>query len=235
MDPGNRRGHEGKMSNARHLANSAAWATTEAIVDAGREVMGGIDLDPCTSMRTNDLYIHAKTIYTAQTNGLIQTWRGRAHVNPPGGCEIEKRKCSSKKCFTADQLRERKENGEPIRHVHVTRVGCDRIGIDRLPPCGCKLVSKFWTKLCDSFMDEKVTQAIWIGFSLEQLQTLQNAETLYDPRQFKVCIPSRRLAYLDPENDYRPAKSPPHSSYVAYLGMREEEFQDRFSEFGSVY
>lgn len=51
-------------------------------IDAAREVMGGIDLDPASNDEAQK-NIRATTYYTAQNDGLEHEWSGRLWFNPP--------------------------------------------------------------------------------------------------------------------------------------------------------
>ncbi len=58
------------------------WYTPPQYVEAAREVMGGIDLDPAS----NDIaaqWINATSYYTIHDNGLAKSWEGRVWMNPP--------------------------------------------------------------------------------------------------------------------------------------------------------
>jgi len=65
-----------------HNSGDYEWYSPPEIVEAARDVLGVIDLDPASSDVANTL-VQASAIYTADTNGLEQPWRGRVYMNPP--------------------------------------------------------------------------------------------------------------------------------------------------------
>lgn len=69
-----------------HVSNNSGeneWYTPEIYIESARKVMGGIDLDPATSEVANRT-VRAATYFTAQDDGLAQTWPiGRIWMNPP--------------------------------------------------------------------------------------------------------------------------------------------------------
>jgi phage N-6-adenine-methyltransferase len=62
------------------------WRTPRKYLDAARAVMGGIDLDPASSLEANET-VQAQELYTEADNGLDKPWKGRVWLNPPYGGE----------------------------------------------------------------------------------------------------------------------------------------------------
>lgn len=58
------------------------WYTPPEIIEAAREVMGVIDLDPA-SCQTAQANVKAKRFYTADDDGLSKKWTGNVWLNPP--------------------------------------------------------------------------------------------------------------------------------------------------------
>jgi hypothetical protein len=127
------------------------------------------------------------------------------------------------------------------------------------PPGG--LVVEFWRRMMYEWAIGNLTAAIWIGYSIEQLQTLQGDvdDETPNPIEFPICVPRRRipfveneakrlarLAAIDKENRKRRreglelrrrserAGSPSHANYVLYVGRARARFAKVFSEFGQV-
>lgn len=68
-----------------HSSETVEWYTPSWIVDAAREVMGGIELDPASCHEANRT-VRAARIYTAEQDGMRQPWRARTlWLNCPYG------------------------------------------------------------------------------------------------------------------------------------------------------
>jgi DNA N-6-adenine-methyltransferase (Dam)/Protein of unknown function (DUF3102) len=73
-----------KKTFAHLLSESNEWYTPAPYIDAARELLGGIDLDPASSAIANRI-VKATTFYDIEANGLTKSWHGRVWLNPPYG------------------------------------------------------------------------------------------------------------------------------------------------------
>lgn len=61
---------------------SDQWYTPPQYIDTVRAVLHGIDLDPATNAKANEI-VKAKRIFTIDDDGLKHRWKGRVFCNPP--------------------------------------------------------------------------------------------------------------------------------------------------------
>lgn len=174
-----------------------------------REVLGGIDLDPCTSALVNEQIVMAKTFHTLADNGFVKEWRGTVWLNPPGGyCDAYGIPCP------------RDLAGRQIRTAG--SVSSPRTWFERL-------VKHHQAGLVTAFGYE--------AFSIEQLATLQKIQEPYRKiTDFAVCILRDRVRHLrlNPDGELVRGNAPTHASAIVYGGPNVRKFKRLFSKLGAT-
>lgn len=74
-------------AHVSHNSGNNQWYTPGPWIDAAREVMGGIDLDPASSAIANQT-VKAARYFTEEDNGLDKQWHGRVWLNPPYAAKL---------------------------------------------------------------------------------------------------------------------------------------------------
>ncbi len=77
--------------------------------------------------------------------------------------------------------------------------------------------SVWWSELCEQYMAGTVTQALFMGFSVELLATTQ--EALIWPGNVPFCIPRKRIQFLREERPgvFMPGTKPTHANIILFL------------------
>lgn len=65
------------------------------------------------------------------------------------------------------------------------------------PPGG--QVNQFWEMAAREYFGRRVEQLVWIGYSLEQLQTLQQSACSHTPLDFPILFTAKRIAFVENE------------------------------------
>jgi ParB family chromosome partitioning protein len=79
-----------KIANGSHVSLNSGeneWYTPPEYIEAAREAMGSIDLDPA-SCETAQANVLAKRYFDIEDNGLDKPWTGNVWLNPPYGKEV---------------------------------------------------------------------------------------------------------------------------------------------------
>lgn len=207
---------------ARHSSETNEHYTPSVVVEAARLAMGGIDLDPASCEAANRT-VQAREWFTAKDNGFMRDWHGRVFLNPPGGS------CDG---YGVSLIRATKlAAGAPAQKGFFYADGTQARD-------GSQSAAKaWWFKLLREYKAGRIEQAIFVGFTVEILQTTQvdPPDDLPPVAAFPLCLPSRRVAYLTPrDGEVVVGSSPPHASVIAYVGVYVEAFRQAFAPLGRV-
>lgn len=196
------------MSNARHSSESSEHYTPPEVIDIARQAMGGIDLDPASCALANTL-VGAAEFFDIDDNGLECEWHGRVFLNPPGGKIDANGFRVVKDCTVTGAC------GLPPMHEHKEPV--------------TSASKTWWFKMAREFIEGRIDSAVFLGFSIEILQTTQvkPPDGLPTAADFACCFPSRRLSFLSPnvEGQLVPKKGNTHASVLVLLGIPEEKHE----------
>ena len=80
-----------------HVSNNSGnneWYTPPMYVQAAKDVMGSIDVDPASCELANAT-VQAATFYDERANGLTKTWSGNVWMNPPYAQPLISQFCSA--------------------------------------------------------------------------------------------------------------------------------------------
>lgn len=87
------------------------------------------------------------------------------------------------------------------------------------------LVVEAWRKLTHEHGRGHVGAAIWIGFSMEQLNLL--ADETEHPMDFSMLVVRKRISFLD--EDLKSLGSPTHANYIVGMGIPADRFEAAFA------
>ncbi len=181
-----------------HSSDSNEHYTPPAIVEAAREVMGRIDLDPASCEEANEV-VQAADFFTQEGDGLHCVWRhmprsleagtpSRVFLNPPGG-KVGKRSSAV----------------------------------------------VWWEKLVDECLEGNVSEAVFICFNLEVLNTTQACPT--PCLEFPICYFRSRPRFWPPGTPPEQrgvVGQPKYPGCAVYIGPNVELFCTAFAHLGLV-
>lgn len=107
------------MTEHYAMSESVEWYTPPKYIEAARNVMGSIDLDPASCWAAQET-VKARAYYNADENGLVLPWYGNVWLNPPygktGGLDKDgkwnpKMGCSNQAVWSENLIREWKHGG----------------------------------------------------------------------------------------------------------------------------
>ena len=122
-------------------SESNEYYTPVKYIEAARELMGGIDVDPA-SCEAAQRTIKADSYYTEDDDGLSKGWSGRVWLNPPYG----KIGNESSQGYWGQQLLSRFKTGEVSEGVLLVRAGV-----------GYEWFEKLWDVLPVCFVRERLS------------------------------------------------------------------------------
>lgn len=221
-------------SNAQHSTASNEHYTPPEIVEPARECMRGIDLDPASCALANTV-VQAARIFTIDDDGFSQPWGGKVFLNPPGGlCDVVGRKVIRKTASHGDGCTVTGACGLPPGHIHE--------GVT-------SSAKAWWFKLAQEWAAGRVEAAVFVGFTVEILQSTQ-VETPADkeendgsllpiPLDFPLFFPSQRIKYLkqDVNGLLVPGSQPTHANVIILLpgdDLMRHRFKQCYSTNGIV-
>lgn len=104
------------------------------------------------------------------------------------------------------------------------------------PPGGSGRPKKAWAKLLEYRAAGVLEAAVVCHFSIEQLQQFQLVKGVTGPTEFPICIPRRRVSWVDPRTGL-PDPQPTHScafTLVTGTSAPVEAFVREFSNLGAI-
>lgn len=87
------------------------------------------------------------------------------------------------------------------------------------------LVIEAWRKLTHEHRRGHVGAALWVGFSMEQLNLL--ADETEHPMDFSMLVVRKRISFLD--ENLQSLGSPTHANYIVGMGIPADRFEAAFA------
>ncbi len=186
------------------------YYTEPFVIEAAREVMGSIDLDPASCDYANQEHVKADVYFTQKDDGLKCKWFGNVWMNHPfskgeNPCPKDRLKCKKKAC------------NDPFYSKY--RGHCID---DRIPSNG-----DWVDKLISEYQAGNIEQSCNITFGATSEIWFQLLA------QYPQCSLSPRTNYY--KRNGKKLQGITKGSVVTYLGSNVEKFNAVFSPLGSVH
>lgn len=134
------------------------WHTPLECIEAAREVMGGIDLDPATCLSAQEK-VQAGEFFTKVDDGLTRPWFGRVWLNPPYSYPLIER--------FVDKLIAEYDAGNVTEAIVLTNNSSDTMWFRKLstrfPACFTTGRLKFWHPSHDDFAARQGQTFFYLG------------------------------------------------------------------------
>ena len=163
------------MNNHSNNRNDE-WYTPQEYVEAARQVMGAIDLDPASNADTN-ARIGAAEFFSIENSAFENDWHGRVWMNPPYS----------------------------------------------------RVIKHFVKKLCDSYREGTVTEAIVVTNNGTDTKWFHEMASISSG----VCLPIGRIGFLNEQGQKIDNNN--KGQVFTYIGPNWERFKTVFERYGRVY
>lgn len=95
-----------------------------------------------------------------------------------------------------------------------------------------KLVVEFWDKMFKEIHVGRVTQAIWVGFAMNQLNLLVDCQ--FHPSDFLLCYVRKRIPFNRHDKTAETVDRPSQNNYIVGIGVDPVKFHAEFDSIGKV-
>lgn len=218
------------MAKVQHSAGTPEWSTPTEVIDIARMVLGKIHFDPCSSLRWN-------TRVGAERFGSLPG--GGGHV-------VDSLKSAWLPHFPrADHVLANILPSDLLRAPEYVKEHAYNVFLNPPGSEDGELAKRAWALLDFFHRYHWISSAFYVGFSLNQLQTLQNEPKRASGaiaggrsplhRSFIRCIPRRRLEYFGEKGA---GEQPSHPSFFLLMprdDQQRSDFRSLAMELGDVF
>jgi hypothetical protein len=163
-----------------------------------------------------------------------QVFDGQIHLDPCGSAESNKTVQASRYFTLEDQGVDQFWGlGDGMTQITAPNVFCNppsgKYQGDNTRYKGRSNASAFFDRCVTGWGMEEIYEFIYLGYSIEQLQTLQNFPGF--PPGVVVCVPKKRIRFVDQSGN---RNSPTHGNFILYGGVHDDLFYRAFQDVGMI-